>query len=282
MIFPLYDDNDHGHSHHHHDFVHWALIFFCVAVFMYEVHLQQTGGMKALNAFADSWSFEPKEYLPEGYTGLPLADKIVMLLKCLAHLDNLGLLKMIGGIFVHGGFTHLLFNMLGLWFIGDNVQYAMGRVRYLLFFLLGGVIATCAHIITATPVMFVSCIGASGAIFSVMAAYLLFFPRAKFVMFYFIAIFWGTMAVPAWLVIGFYAIGETLAAIEGFGTDYGHIAVWAHVGGFFGGALLCYFFKRKMDHPLYERGEVKLYTKNARQVIKERREKNKHWDEWGP
>lgn len=282
MIIPLYDDNDHGHSHHHHDFVHWGLIFFCVAVFGYEMHLRNAGGIGALQAFVDSWSFDPREYLPAGYTGLPLGAKVSMLAKCLADLGNLGLLKMIGGIFVHGSPAHLLSNMLGLWFIGDNVQYAMGRVRYLIFFLLGGVLATCAHVVTATPVIFENCIGASGAVFTIMAAYLLFFPRAKFVMFYFIAIFWGTMTMPAWLVIGFYALGETFAAIDGFGTDYGRIAVWAHVGGFFAGALLCHLFKRKLDHPLYERGDVKIYTKNVSQVIKERREKNKHWDEWGP
>ena len=282
MMFPLYDDNDNGHSHHHHDFVHWGLLFFCIAVFGFEMFLLKTGGTKALGAFADSWSFEPKEYLPHGYTGLPLSSKIAMLAKCLAHLENLALLKMIGGIFVHGSLAHLFFNMLGLWFIGDNVQFAMGRLQYLAFFLLGGVVATCGHVVMATPNMFTSCIGASGAIFAVMAAYLFYFPRAHFIMFYFIGIFWGTMALPAWLVIGFYAIGETVAAIDGFGTDYGNIAVWAHVVGFFGGAILCFFFKRKLEHPLYAPADVKLYTKNARQVIKERREKNKHWDEWGP
>lgn len=282
MLVPLYDDNDHGHSHHHHDWVHWLLILFCIAVFGYEVYLYETGGTRAIRAFVDGWSFDPRKYLSADYPALPYKQKIILLLKCLADLGNLALVKITASIFVHAGLAHLFFNILGLWFIGDNVQYAMGRLRYFIFFLLGGIVAAAGHVVMATPANFVGGIGASGAIFAVSAAYLLFFPRAKFIMFYFIGIFWGTVALPAWLVLGAYFIGEVNIAITGFGGDYGHVGVWAHVWGFAGGAILCFLFRRRTDEPLYVQSQQKMYHKNIKQVMHARREKGDHWNDWGP
>ncbi len=137
--------------------------------------------------------------------------------------------------FLHGDFMHLLGNMLALWVVGDNVEDAMGHLRYLLFYLLGGVVAALAQVYFAgdpyTPM-----IGASGSIAALFAAYLLMHPFARFIM----LIFFFPVPLPA---IAFFAVWLGQQVFGVFAPNASNVAWWAHLGGFACGVALIPFFK---------------------------------------
>jgi membrane associated rhomboid family serine protease len=151
-------------------------------------------------------------------------------------------------MFLHGGIAHLLGNMLYLWIFGNNVEDAMGRVRFVVFYLLCGLAAAMSHALVH-PDSQVPMIGASGAISGVMGAYFLLHPHARvnvLVVFVFIQM----VALPAWIVLGLWFVMQYLNVLGG-GQD--GVAWWAHLGGFVAGALLIPLFKRR-DVPLFQAG----------------------------
>lgn len=159
-------------------------------------------------------------------------------------------------MFVHGGWFHILANLWSLWIFGDNVEAAMGRVRYVLFFLLAGLGGTLAHVYF-NPDSTVPVVGASGAISGVMAAYFFLFPAARIVMLlpiFFIPFFFQ---IPAWLYILVWIFIETmtgLTQVSNGGLEGGGVAVWAHVGGFAAGAVLYRLFLRSSSREESEYG----------------------------
>lgn len=139
-------------------------------------------------------------------------------------------------MFLHGGFAHLAGNMLFLWIYGDNVEHFLGRGRYLVCYLVTGVIATVAFAIFSVESM-VPLVGASGAISGVLGFYFLFFPRNKIKVFALLfPFFFDVILVPARIVLGFYVIFQNFIPIL-FGAA-GNVAYGAHLGGFFGGLAL--------------------------------------------
>ena len=136
--------------------------------------------------------------------------------------------------------------MLYLWVFGDNVEDAMGSFRFLIFYLLCGVIASLTHISTETNSL-LPMIGASGAISGVLGAYLLLYPRAKVVtliiFFYFIRI----IKLPALVVLSFWIVFQLLSGTLSLSVEasYGGVAWFAHIGGFFAGVFLIPIFKKK-------------------------------------
>ncbi|MDI7248777.1 MAG: rhomboid family intramembrane serine protease [Bacillota bacterium] len=141
-------------------------------------------------------------------------------------------------IFLHGGWLHLLSNMLYLWIFGDNVEDRMGHGRFLLFYLLVGMMGNAAHIV-ANPASQVPAIGASGAIAGVLGAYLLSFPRARVATLVPLGIFLTVVQVPAVLFLfGWFLLqlANGVASLGVPGTQ--QVAWWAHIGGFLSGALL--------------------------------------------
>jgi hypothetical protein len=138
-------------------------------------------------------------------------------------------------MFLHGGWWHLISNMLALYIFGDNVEDRLGHVCYLLFYLVGGIIAGLAHVVayanSATPT-----VGASGAIAAVLGAYLILFPRSRVLtlipVFYFIRI----VEIPAVIYLGFWFISQFFNGVFALtSTDVfqgGGVAWWAHIGGF--------------------------------------------------
>lgn len=148
----------------------------------------------------------------------------------------------ITSMFMHGGWLHLLGNMLFLWIFGNNVEDHMGRLRYLIFYLLCGVIAVFANAVTNTKSM-IPMIGASGAIAGVLGAYLILYPRARVLViipiFFFITAVWW----PAWLVLLIWFALQILSSLLS-GTDHGGIAWLAHIGGFVAGMVLVGVFSR--------------------------------------
>jgi membrane associated rhomboid family serine protease len=159
--------------------------------------------------------------------------------------DPLGeLFTVFSSMFMHGGLVHLGSNMLFLYIFGDNVEDSLGHGRYVAFYVLSGLAAATAQILTGTSSP-IAMVGASGAIAGVLGAYMVLFPRAPVLMFNFsipiLWLFYGLfMTFPAWLVIGLWFIGNLLPAIQSLGIlrQTGGVAFFAHLGGFLAGLLL--------------------------------------------
>lgn len=137
-------------------------------------------------------------------------------------------------MFLHGGWMHLAGNMLFLWIFGDNMEDVLGHVRFLLFYLAGGVLAALGQVI-AEPYSPVPMVGASGAIAAVLGGYLLMFPRARVDVLLIIVIFFRIFVIPAWVVLGVWAGFQLLG---GFSAAQDGVAYWAHLGGFAAGVAL--------------------------------------------
>ncbi len=143
---------------------------------------------------------------------------------------------LVTSMFLHGGVMHLAGNMLFLWIFGDNLEDELGHVRFLLFYISCGVLASVAQVL-ADPGALNPTVGASGAIAGVMGGYLLLFPRARVdVLFIFIIIF-KIFPIPAWVMLG---VWFGLQLLNGVGADVssGGVAYWAHAGGFLAGFVL--------------------------------------------
>ena len=148
-------------------------------------------------------------------------------------------LNLITAMFMHGGFLHIFGNMLYLWIFGNNVEDAMGHIRFIFFYLITGILASLTHIFL-TPNDHVPMIGASGAISGVLGAYFVLFPWAKVYTLIFLFFFITVIKIPAMVVLGFWFVLQFL-------NIYGHsnVAWLAHVGGFLSGMFLVRFFLRK-------------------------------------
>jgi membrane associated rhomboid family serine protease len=148
-------------------------------------------------------------------------------------------------MFVHGGWMHILGNMLYLWIFGRNVEDSVGHFKFIIFYLLCGMAAAAAQVAIA-PGSTVPMIGASGAISGVLGAYLLLFPRARVLVLFPIWIFWRVFYVPALLLLVFWFGMQLLSGLAVLSMDAnGGVAFWAHVGGFVAGMLLIPFFKKR-------------------------------------
>jgi membrane associated rhomboid family serine protease len=146
-------------------------------------------------------------------------------------------------IFLHGGWEHIFGNMLYLWIFGDNVEDCMGKMRYLLFYLLCGLVASLAHIATSTGSVLPT-IGASGAISGVLGAYLLLYPRAGIWTFLFFGFF--VRKVPAFYVLGFWIVIQLFNGVAALPyANAGGVAWFAHIGGFLAGMAFVRLFQRR-------------------------------------
>ncbi len=165
-------------------------------------------------------------------------------------------------MFLHGGWMHLIGNMLSLWIFGDNVEDQLGHGRFILFYLLCGTLAALTHV-WADPFSPVPTIGASGAIAGVMGGYFVLYPNSRIITLLPIFIFIQIIEVPAVVFLGLWfllqlvsGVGSQLAATTG--EAVGGIAFWAHIGGFVFGALLV----KVMARP--ERASIEWYDSYPR------------------
>jgi membrane associated rhomboid family serine protease len=205
-------------------FVNLMLILINVAVFIYELTLGSN-----LNNFILTWGAIPKD-LTTGIDSGPLLPSGLPVY-----------VTLISSIFMHGGWIHLIGNMVFLWVFGDNVENAFGSVKYLIFYIVCGVAATWVQIATGTgsttPV-----IGASGAIAGVMGAYLVMFPGAMVRTLIFVVFFVTVIHLPAVILIGLWFLLQLFQGITSVGMDVS-TAFWAHVGGLIVGAILALFLR---------------------------------------
>ena len=154
-------------------------------------------------------------------------------------------LTLITAMFLHGGWIHLLGNMLYLWIFGDNVEDVLGHGRYLFFYLLCGVTAALVHGFLHMNSR-VPTIGASGAIAGVLGAYLFLFPGARIRTLFIIFIIIRVVRIPAVLLLGFWILIQTYSGLSEFGRTSGAGIAWfAHIGGFIAGFLLILMMKKK-------------------------------------
>lgn len=145
-------------------------------------------------------------------------------------------------MFLHGGWMHLIGNMLYLWIFGNNVEDAMGHLRFLVFYLLCGVAAALAQT-ASDPSSTVPMVGASGAIGGVLGAYLILHPQARVLVLIPLGFFTRLIYVPAFLVLGLWFVLQFLAAP--MQQEGGGVAYWAHIGGFVAGLVLIFPFRRR-------------------------------------
>ena len=153
-------------------------------------------------------------------------------------------LTLLTSMFLHGGWLHLIGNMLYLWIFGDNVEDAMGHVRFIFFYLLCGVAAALAQAIP-DPQSTVPMVGASGAISGVLGAYLLLYPHARVLVAIPLGFFLHTMRLPASVVLLFWFGLQFLSNVLTSSSDGGGVAFRAHIGGFVAGMVLVTVFKRR-------------------------------------
>jgi membrane associated rhomboid family serine protease len=151
---------------------------------------------------------------------------------------------LITSMFLHGSWMHLIGNMWFLWIFGNNVEDSMGRLRFILFYLLCGLAAAFAQIV-ASPSSPIPMVGASGAISGVMGGYLLLYPRVRVYTILPLGFFFTTIAVPAWVMLGYWFLIQFVSGLVSFGgDDKGGVAFWAHIGGFVAGVVLIKLFAR--------------------------------------
>jgi len=152
-------------------------------------------------------------------------------------------------LFLHGSWMHVIGNMWFLYIFGDNVEDYLGHFKYLVFYLLTGVLAMGTHVAmnlhSTAPA-----VGASGAIAGVLGAYFVLYPRARVLTWFFVFVIW----VPAWIILGYWFVlnflSGTATSLAVQGGNMGGVAFWAHVGGFISGALLVKVFgERKLRYP---------------------------------
>jgi membrane associated rhomboid family serine protease len=178
----------------------------------------------------------------------------------------------ITSMFMHGGWMHIIGNMWFLWIFGGNVEDAMGHFRFVIFYLLCG-LAAAAFQVAADPASTIPMVGASGAIGGVMGAYILLYPRVHVHMLIFIVFYITTIAVPAYLMLGYWFFVQVLSGVANYGQGGGGVAFWAHVGGFVAGAVLIFLFRDKAmlaRHPFHGWRQKDTATRSWRKVDRRR------------
>jgi membrane associated rhomboid family serine protease len=148
-------------------------------------------------------------------------------------------LPMVTSMFLHGGWMHLLGNMLFLWVFGGSIEEALGHFQYLTFYFISGIGAAIVHTIFNWGSK-VPTVGASGAISGVMGAFIVLYPRARVATLIPALFLFFTIRIPAFLMLGYWFFLQIFSGVAslGVGGDKGGVAWWAHVGGFLLGALL--------------------------------------------
>lgn len=175
--------------------------------------------------------------IPGEITGLGSADPRI----CPVALSaRLGWLSLFSSMFLHGGWGHLLGNMVFLWVFGNNVEDSMGHVRFVAFYLLTGLAGGASHL-ALNAASGVPTVGASGAISGVMGAYVLLYPRVQV---HVLMPFFLVVRMPAFVVLGYWIVLQVLFGLMERAGAGGGVAFWAHIGGFFAGFALIKAFAR--------------------------------------
>lgn len=237
-MFPLRDDNPQLNK----PIATYAIIVVNILVW---VLVQGLGNSDSLNASICQFGLIPADLFS--------SDPYAAVQGACRGTDGAGAVAIVTSMFMHGGWMHIIGNMWFLWVFGDNVEDAMGRVRFLMFYLLCGLCASAAQIVS-NPNSAIPMVGASGAIGGVMGAYIMLYPRVKVHMGVILIFIFTTFRVPAFLMLGYWIVVQVLGGLSALGATGGGVAFWAHIGGFLSGAGLVWLFKDDellLNHPFH-------------------------------
>jgi membrane associated rhomboid family serine protease len=204
-----------------------GLVVLNVIVFIFQITMSDA----ALNDFIRRWGVIPVEIL-EG--------------------DQL--LSLFTSMFLHGGWMHLISNMLYLWVFGDNIEHVLGELLYLAFYFAGGLAASAAHILLNSGSS-VPSVGASGAIAAILGAYIVMFPESRVKVLLFTGRGMGVRRVTALIFLGIWGLSQLLSGIGSLGAETaqtGGVAVWAHIGGFVFGLIIGFLAKGRAGNLQFE------------------------------
>jgi membrane associated rhomboid family serine protease len=162
------------------------------------------------------------------------------------------LFSLITSMFLHGGWAHIISNMLYLWVFGDNIEHTLGAIPYLAFYLIGGLAATAAHIFF-NPGSTLPSVGASGAIAAILGAYVVIYPRSRVKLLIFLGIFFWVTRIQAVFFLGIWGITQLFNGVASLTetAQTGGVAFWAHIGGFVFGLVVGILFRgraNELDH----------------------------------
>lgn len=146
-------------------------------------------------------------------------------------------------LFLHGGLSHLMGNMLFLYIFGDNLEARLGKLPFLIFYLFTGITANLVQILS-DPNSWIPTIGASGAIAGIMGGYLILYPKAKIDIFIFLGGFSRFSTIPAFYMLGYWIALQIIMGIQNLDNSQGGIAYWAHAGGFVTGGVILFLIKK--------------------------------------
>lgn len=213
MIFPIGDDQVKGGSY---PIFSYLFIGLNILIFLFEASLSNND----LNRFIMEYGSIPAETMNgEDYFTL------------------------FTSMFLHGGWMHLIGNMLFLWVFADNIEQIIGNLNFLIFYIAGGLAAHAAHIyfnIDST----IPTVGASGAISAVLGAYLVMFPSSRIKIL--VVFFFSSFRVPALLFLGFWIVQQLISGFAAIGpatADSSGVAWWAHIGGFVFGVIAGFYYR---------------------------------------
>lgn len=222
-MIPIGDENIQGAGP---AFINWLLIVINTVVFLFEVTMSQP----ALEAFINQWGVIPVNIL-----------------------NGQNMITLFTAMFLHGGWLHLIGNMVFLWVFGDNIEDIMGHLGYLIFYLAGGIAANLTHVFF-NPTSNIPSLGASGAIAAVLGAYIIMFPRAQVRALVLFGIGGFITRISALIFLGIWFVTQLFNGVASLGVPTAQtsgVAVWAHVGGFVFGLLLGFLFRGRASRVMY-------------------------------
>jgi len=228
-MFPIKDDQPRYST----PYVNWFLIVLNILIYFY----QSTLGPRAEAQFEMLYGEVPSHLAAflAGSTRYPLPAVV---------------LPFFTSMFLHGNWLHVLSNMWFLYIFGDNIEDYLGHFKYLVFYLLSGLLAMSTQVAIYLHSS-VPTVGASGAIAGVLGAYFILYPRARVLTWFFVFVFY----IPAWVMLGYWFVlqffeGAASLSMARPGHDMGGVAFWAHVGGFVAGMVMIKIFpERRQRHP---------------------------------
>jgi membrane associated rhomboid family serine protease len=249
-MFPISDDNPTLHTP-------WMTYLILALMFAVWILYQQAGlNDRQLAISVCNLGLVPAELMHTRPVGFPVP--LGQGLACLVDDEAVNWLTPLTSMFLHGSWGHILGNAVFFWVFGNNIEDSMGPGRFLLFYLLCGLVAVGVHILME-PTSPVPTVGASGAISGIMGAYLLLYPRAHVNILIFFVVFIRVVPVPAWMALLWWfgwQVVSGLPQLSPMRPDIsGGVAVWAHIGGFLAGLVLVKLFendvmvaKRRLIH----------------------------------
>lgn len=208
FLIPIGDENPSRIT----PIVNWSIIISCIVIFLW----QYSSDLSFFQWTIDTYGIIPVKIL-----------------------SGENLYSFLTNIFLHGGWSHLMGNMLFLFIFGDNIEDRIGHIRYLIFYLVCGVVASGIWMFTELDSVFPA-VGASGAISGVLGAYFILYPSARIRTLMTLGIFIRVVRVPAWVMIGLWFLYQLILGFLPFNTG---VAYWAHIGGFIIGLVLSPFIK---------------------------------------